>query len=97
MKWTIPRPLNTSGVGNIIWPRPLLSGPGTEEPSYASELNGNRNLKSHHLDFPGEEMIESSSNLLVFGVVGVGVGVLWLLCRRRPRTRRGTIFGRLLV
>lgn len=95
LKWTIPRPLNTSGGGNIIWPRHLISG-GADETSFAPEVNNNRNLKAHP-DFQTDEVIESSTNFLWFGVAGIGVGVLWFLCRRRPRTRRAAIFGRLLV
>lgn len=93
LRWVLPHPLNSSAVGSLFRQRTassLLEG--------ASD-GPNRNLKAHGGMEPlGDEVLESSSNYLLFGALGVGAGFVGWLCRRRKRPRsRRTLFGRLPV
>ena len=88
LKWALPHPLNSSALGNIFRPKnPLSASDGGRDP--IEPVVGY-----------DKDMDESSSNILVFGAVGVGVAILWFVCRRQRRRssgRRGTILSKLPV
>ena len=85
LKWTIPKPLNSSNLGKIFRPKNPLSA--LDEAS----VSPNRNLKSMGHVLQLDEYHDHSPSLLLVGIVGVSLGVVWYMCRRhrkRPRGRR---------
>ena len=88
LKWALPHPLNSSASGNIFRPKnPLSAYDGGHDPMDLVAVFD-------------EDIDEGSRNILAFGGIGVGVIVLWLVCRRQRRRsigRRGTILSKLPV
>ena len=73
LKWALPHPLNSSSSGNIFRSKnPLSAFDEGRDPIDSIAVNY-------------DDINDSSNNILMFGGLGVGVAILWLICRRRRR------------